>query len=727
MLKPNRKNVPTKLTECRQWIPWKNEHERKIPCQENGKPASVSDPSTWTTLDGAWEAYERGGYDGIGFVFTKDDPFVGVDLDGCRHPRQGLAPWAQAIVERLNSYTEISPSGYGVHIIVRGSSPFLTGRKIDLSAQQGSEGGKKAGIEVYDHGRYFCITGQMLEGVVARDVESFGDWESISVLPPAHNSGQPQPVPPATVVPSAPAQPVTAPKPWERPATSVAPAQEPASAAQTALGSVGQVGVDLERRIRRATAYVDAYPPAISGQGGHATTLYLVQNLVHRFDLPENVALQVLQSYNQRCQPEWSEKELAHKIQQAHEHPADKAAEWEAEELAEQAAEAAALTNGAESARSLLAEYDRKTGLVGAPASATVASEPQPSIVLASDWLMQEPPPVESIIPGLLDRGDKFFVVGQSKLGKSFFALMLALCLAAGRDFLCWKPRGRQRVLVLQFELKSAHYWRRVRRVASALGITPADIGDRLDILNLRGKASQLDALRFEDYDAVLFDPLFKLADRAGADENTQKDMARLLGGFDAICERGPAVIIIHHGTKGRIGDRQAIDRASGSGVIARDFDGMFTLAPHADNPGDWLVLETVLRNYRSPEAKTLEFQDCSFIVRDDVPPEVETSDSVRRAKQSGPSVEALSATVGGWISGPGPEETTPLIDRMQRELHVGVGKAKAVLRHLESLGYTRGKTSEFPAKSIITPPLKPLVQGNLSFLLQSGQTRQTE
>jgi len=541
------------------------------------------------------------------------------------------------------------------------------------------------------------------------------------------DSGPLPPVEPVTQ--ETPANSPAPPRPWER-------LDDAGSAAQPM--EVGQIvglsgrPVDLERRIRRATAYVDSYPPAISGQGGHSTTLFLTQVLTHRFRLLEGTVLQLLQGYNERCQPPWSQKELLHKIRQAHEHPADKAAEWQAEEAAELAAEEAALANGAESARNLLAEFHRRqTYSLLLPASAaalgSAAGEPQPSIVRASDWLTQEPPPVDSIIPKLLDRGDKFFIVGQSKLGKSFFALVLAICLAAGKEFLGWKPKRAHRVLVVQFELKPAHYWRRVRRVASALGVASADIGDRLDILNLRGKASQLDSIRHEDYDVELWDPLFKLADRAGADENKSQDMARLLAGLDAICERGPAVVIIHHGTKGRLGDKQAIDRASGSGVIARDFDGMFTLAPHADSPGNWLVLESVLRNYRSPEAKTLEFQGCSFTVRDDVPPEAETSDSARRAKQAGPGVEELSAKVRGWIPGPGPEEVTPLIDRIHAELHVGVGKAKGVIRHLEKLGYTRSKTSEFPAKSIITPPAGPLVQGNLSFLLQTGQTGQTE
>ena len=151
----------------------------------------------------------------------------------------------------------------------------------------------------------------------------------------------------------------------------------------------------------------------------------------------------------------------------------------------------------------------------------------------------------------------------------------------------------------------------------------------------------------------------------------------------------------------------------------------MFTLCPHADNPDEWLVLESILRNYRSPEPKTLEFRDCAFSVRGDVPAMVQTSTTANRSRQAGPSVEELSATVKGWIEGP--TKTAELTDRIHKELSVGVGKAKSVLRHLESEGYSRSKTAEFPAVGIITPPPGSLVQGVLPFGQQTGQTGRVE
>jgi primase-polymerase (primpol)-like protein len=88
--------------------------------------------------------------DGIGFVFTTADPYTGVDLDHCRTIRGALEPWASEVVKRLNSYTEWSPSGEGLHILVKASLPTCGGRRT-------------RGIEIYSSKRYFTITGDLLD------------------------------------------------------------------------------------------------------------------------------------------------------------------------------------------------------------------------------------------------------------------------------------------------------------------------------------------------------------------------------------------------------------------------------------------------------------------------------------------------------------------------------------------------------------------------------------
>lgn len=108
--------------------------------------ASTSNPATWASYEDAERSALRSDNHGIGFVFTQEAGMTGVDLDNCRDADSGeIADWAMDIMGDVDGYTEISPSGTGVHIIARGRKP---------------EGGSRRGdVEMYDRGRYFTITG----------------------------------------------------------------------------------------------------------------------------------------------------------------------------------------------------------------------------------------------------------------------------------------------------------------------------------------------------------------------------------------------------------------------------------------------------------------------------------------------------------------------------------------------------------------------------------------
>jgi putative DNA primase/helicase len=98
--------------------------------------ASVKRADTWGALDAALNALSTGKYKGLGFVLTRNDPICGTDMDGCRNPESGeLTPFAQDVVTFLSSYTEISPSGTGLHILTRARLPGQ---------------GMKTAIEMYD-------------------------------------------------------------------------------------------------------------------------------------------------------------------------------------------------------------------------------------------------------------------------------------------------------------------------------------------------------------------------------------------------------------------------------------------------------------------------------------------------------------------------------------------------------------------------------------------------
>ena len=152
--------VPLELRECPQWVVWRYEKRDDKPTKILYDPrtirrAKANDRATWATFDEALEAFtESGLVDGLGFVFSTDDPYVGVDLDDCRNLERGeLHPAAADIVARLDSYTEVSPSGTGVHVIVRGA---LTGSRNRTGKT--AWGGE---FEVYDRARFFCMTGDV--------------------------------------------------------------------------------------------------------------------------------------------------------------------------------------------------------------------------------------------------------------------------------------------------------------------------------------------------------------------------------------------------------------------------------------------------------------------------------------------------------------------------------------------------------------------------------------
>ena len=152
------KAIPEDLPLYPHWVVYKKvekekpdgtRHITKVPYAPNtSKLASTSDPTTWASFEKAVAALEKGAYDGIGYVFSEEDPYAGIDLDHCIEDGE-IAAWAKTIIKKFNSYSEKSPSGHGVHILVEGTVP--------------DGGNKKGNIEMYSSGRYFTVTGNKLE------------------------------------------------------------------------------------------------------------------------------------------------------------------------------------------------------------------------------------------------------------------------------------------------------------------------------------------------------------------------------------------------------------------------------------------------------------------------------------------------------------------------------------------------------------------------------------
>jgi len=164
------------IKEWNHWVAWDIVHGRKVPINPKGSSpdyASVSDRFTWGTFQRAYHCAEHFDLKGVGYVFTEDDPFVGVDLDGCRDPETGdIEGWAIEIIEWFDSYTEVSQSGTGVHIIGRG----------DL---QRARKDNDQGVEVYSQGRFFCFTGDHIGWTLerARECQDAIGWMEDEYFP----------------------------------------------------------------------------------------------------------------------------------------------------------------------------------------------------------------------------------------------------------------------------------------------------------------------------------------------------------------------------------------------------------------------------------------------------------------------------------------------------------------------------------------------------------------
>lgn len=245
-----------------------------------------------------------------------------------------------------------------------------------------------------------------------------------------------------------------------------------------------------------------------------------------------------------------------------------------------------------------------------------------PVVISAATWLSTEPPPVDPILTGLFDRGDKVAIVAASKMRKTFLSTQMALCLSARIPFLNRTPKKPRRILLVQFEVKPEHFHRRLRKVARALGIGPGDVGDRLMIVNMRGHDPKLVDIgkqaQTTGAEVIILDPLYKLLE---GDENSAQDMKPLLRQFDQLAEQvGAAVVYIHHDPKGIPGSRNIRDRGAGSNTLVRDCDLLITLTAHRNNDEDVAVVSTLQRNYPPQPDFCIRWEDGAFNLAEELP-----------------------------------------------------------------------------------------------------------
>ena len=212
-----------------------------------------------------------------------------------------------------------------------------------------------------------------------------------------------------------------------------------------------------------------------------------------------------------------------------------------------------------------------------------------PDAKFRSDFTPEEEKLSPELIKGLFRANQKMMLSGASKSGKSFMLIELALCLASGTPWIGYECK-ECKVLYVNLEIAGSSFLKRIDDVSTAIGIERGAWNYNLKILNLRGFHTTLEAMNGAliglildeeaetgvPFSAVILDPIYKISD---GEENSAKDVGKFCSYMDVICrETNCAVIFSHHHSKGDQGGKSAQDRASGSGVFARDADTMIDM-----------------------------------------------------------------------------------------------------------------------------------------------------
>ena len=279
---------------------------------------------------------------------------------------------------------------------------------------------------------------------------------------------------------------------------------------------------------------------------------------------------------------------------------------------------------------------------------------------LSAEW-DDLPALAPELIRGVLREGHKMLIVGPSKAGKSFDLIELCIAIAEGRQWHGWDCM-KGRVLYVNLELDRASCLHRFRDVYNAAGIPPKSL-QNIDIWNLRGRSVPMDKLapklirRAKDrhYKAVIIDPIYKVIT---GDENSADQMAKFCNQFDKVCtELGAATIYCHHHSKGSQGQKKSMDRASGSGVFARDPDALLDMIelPLTDdiikqeaNKALCALYQTVLEPYRKELKWDEELSQDDLLMSDRLYNYIQNKLPKWRVDMLEPQIEEVYAKVQG-------------------------------------------------------------------------------
>lgn len=452
--------------------------------------------------------------------------------------------------------------------------------------------------------------------------------------------------------------------------------------------------------VERCQAYVDEILGAIEGQNGSGKTLE-VGGTIARFGLDESDGWPIMLDFNRRCVPPWPENDLRRKLTEGI-RKATEAGEWG--KLAENgngqhvAADATAKPTSAAatkyksvepgtmvkagdrdnfgtvvsddgatcSVRFVSPEGNEKTKTFGkaelslqdgTPLVEAADNSPIPP-VQASTLLFEHPELREIIIDGLARSGETVNIVSVTKIGKSWLAYLLILAIATGQKWLGTFDCKQGRCLLIDNELHVETLSRRLDTVAQAMGIPPYEWGDQIDIIPLRGKMMDLNALAPTimaiepgTYRCVLADAWYRFFP-PGVDENSNAQVMQLYNQIDQYADHLQAMWVnIHHASKGDQSGKSVVDVGSGAGSQSRAADSHLILRPHAED--GVVVLEAAVRSFPPVDPIAIRWSYPCWSLAEDVDESqlrrpASPQDQRQKAKDAEGIAKIVAAMTGG-------------------------------------------------------------------------------
>lgn len=545
--------IPQELRGLPDWVC--HREGEKVPIDpKTGRNAKSNDPETWGTFEQATDWAARNG-GGIGFEFAEGAPFCGIDLDHVRDADTGeLVPWAREVVDALDTYTEVSPSGTGLHLIARAGKP---------------EGGSKranpdgTAFEMYDHGRYFRMTGEVFEGH-----GTIGDRQGAVNEAHARWIGRPRDAGRGDALE------------WDGDAVAATGATGSAAASPSAEEAMGRMRHSGKwREISRL------WDGDTSGCGGDhsAADMALCNRLAYFCDRDEAVMDELFRRSG-LMRGKWDEVH----------HPGDPHPTYGSHTVHEAAStcrecysERRGESGEADPQGPTFGDWERFVdGHAAKPEGVATGEIPSTLKVFRFyDHTGERTPPLRpALIDGLMRVGGKALITGPAKSHKSMEAIHLALALATGGEW--WDHRCRSsRVLFVNNELDESELQNRVESVRREMAVDCESYEETFEGVttldgNVRGEPIDYNSLcdwleskyRSGEFDVVVIDPIYKVETEAEDHEGVN----RLLRRLDRLRSRlGCSIVYTHHTAKGGGAGKSIYEQGRGSGDWGGDADLM--------------------------------------------------------------------------------------------------------------------------------------------------------